>query len=341
MTEKYLSLFELKVGKDKAWFCDANLWNSIFEFDFKNGETRFLAKLPEEGSDNFIVGGGIAKYQNKIVVSPRNGNNIYVFDTSKNSFDKISVQGIYRPESDVFTTVEVYKNYAYIFPLNTDCILRVDLNTFEYIKVLSWLDVAGMSPADYRKKHTPWFRDIVRKGDECELKFWDGDKKLIFDMNNESFTLVDNNSLKSLMDKIGLKDNNQSEMWFDYTFENKICFIPRTGEYLVSYDIHNESIQKHGLFKLANDKDAIERIVKTTSNITAKLQINNYIYFFSNYDGELCRYDVNTDELVRWPVMISQDDVNEIYKKAFSVHPIYEQKNYCLENFIKTLCSDQ
>ena len=316
---------DIAFSKDKAWFCHI-YYNALFSLDLDTYEISLETFLPKGRSD-FNQYSFMEYYNGKLIISPRNAENILIYDIDTKEITTVGIDlhidglhGVF----NLFSKVKIYNNNAYIFPGRYPAIIKLNLDTLELTYLTEWYDEIKEYVIDSGKVLFPY---INCYDDKCVyLPFWQGNIIVQFYMEtgthqihivgNEKtpFSGIQYNGQEfwiSLRDKKALlkwnkidntviqysklPDNIMMENGFAYIerFENNIFAIPLYGDHIVCLDTTTGEFTKIKKL-LTNIVEEIEMFGFTQNNMLCYRRDNkNNLWLYSVFEGEIKIMDLN------------------------------------------------
>ncbi len=215
-------LFEDAVCVDNRliFFCrDINLLCSI---QIDNGQLEILGKLPEEKLLGERLCGGIAVYNNNIVIAPLKARNIWIFSLDSCAWKQIELKefndGLGK---SFFRSVYIYNNKAFFFGGYYPAIVILNLDTYEIEYISEVFDEKGGVNTDLFFRSGP----VVFN-----------DRLYLASSIDNSVLVIDLKLLTYEWKKVGDKDDKYSGIVFDDGF---FWLSPRKGKYIIRWDGYN------------------------------------------------------------------------------------------------------
>ena len=142
-SEKYnrLLFYDIAVHDDIGWFCN-RLYSVLFRINLLTGKIDVETILPTESNNDIEQYGPIAYYDEKLIIAPRNGKSILIYDLNYKHIKRVEfdITGFDDENRyNLFTNIHITsENIAYIVPGRYYAIIKLDLNTFQITYLNSW-----------------------------------------------------------------------------------------------------------------------------------------------------------------------------------------------------------
>ena len=149
---------DIAVNGDIGWFCNI-YFSSLFRIDLTSGVIKLETLLPEQSKCDFNQYGPIALYGNKLVIAPRNGKYILLYDITDQKIKQLEfdMKGFEQEDQRVnlFCGVQVIGNQAVLIPGRYHAIIRINLDTEELTYLEEWYEEI--------KQHTRDLENLIFK----------------------------------------------------------------------------------------------------------------------------------------------------------------------------------
>ncbi|MCR4933663.1 MAG: hypothetical protein K6A29_05645 [Lachnospiraceae bacterium] len=186
-----VSFYDVALSNNVVWFID-QYHNVLEKMDLGTGEINIEAFLPIFPEMENIINqyGNIWKFDNLIVISPRNSNHILLYSLVEKTFNDIKVDSAYFGDAGTYNLINTcfaWKNYLYLIPGLYKRIIRVDVKKakIDYID-FGYDEIKHMISDPSR---VTFSRNAVYEN-VAYLTFWQGPYILKFDFLSAKSELI-------------------------------------------------------------------------------------------------------------------------------------------------------
>lgn len=258
------------IKDDYLWFCNIQ-YNALFKMKVDTGKISFITFLPET-ENTFDLYSPLSFYKDLLIIAPRNGKSIIIYDTENNNIKEIKLD-LKRLEDlnniNLFTSIYAYKDSAFLFPGRYPAIVKLNLHSFDVEYIDAWYKEIYPNIHDCGK--VVFSTAYVDKKGICLLPMWQDGILMKFDMNDCSFSI----------DMVG------TDSYSNVIFDNDNIYLAYKEKNLIDV-IDSDKIKKTIEISVPN------YIVE--SGFKKIFLFNNNIYCFPMKSNMILKYDINTKE---------------------------------------------
>lgn len=214
--DRPISFYDAVVVGEYAWFCNL-YYCALMKMNLNNGITEIVCFLPGCKWDFTCQYAFLERWENKLIIAPRMGQNIIIYDMSDNSIKSIPLKLNYLEKKmryNLLTNVYVYNDHCYIMPGKLPAIIDLDMRTENLSYIDEWYDEIKQYITS--KEKVIFSSTFLNNEGHCILPGWQGDYILDFDMNSLNWRITHEGSGMPLSD--GFDDNGTD--WFIYRDRN-------------------------------------------------------------------------------------------------------------------------
>lgn len=357
---------------NEMWFVTTEL-QLLCKCELGSGQISVMAEIPEVPHSYLLRYIGIVNYDNKIILVPRRGDAICIYNRDTNSFIKYYFNQEY--VTDCFGGIVLHDHYLFLTPLDYPAVVRFDIlaGKFEYfIECISDM----MRNIKKLKSRSAFTWTVGTYGDEFFLASSWSNQVLCFNMETLQYNIHE----------VGLSENmwrgivsDQENSWLIVYDSPKIVkWNRKTGEtkeynsFPDGFTAGNLSYKnilnfKDDIYVLAFEANHSCKLNKQTEIITyvdfglnyeeasslspyyelegkgydfGKKKSESEIVAFSLYDDSFVFIDVNSNLSTRIPLRVKERLFWNMRKKYESRKEMVESQEYTMSEFINCVTGD-
>ncbi len=339
---------DIAVNGDDAWVCGV-FYSALFHIDLRTLEISFLTILPARNIFGFNCYERLAYWNGKLIIAPNNSERILIYSIKENKISEIALPlELDIRQGQLFKSIFLYNNYAYMFPGLSQMVVKLDLFTNNIdcisidlnVKQLNENNIGGIQFYEgvlaQKEKGVVYFPClntgfIMRFDMNCDgysIYSIDGAKNIVsVNCTGEDFIISESNSTKMYIwdglnkveDFIIRKENYVSNtgMRKIFKYSNFIYFIPIMGNMILKMDCKNNSVS---CFKqIPYDFSEKLRDLNWGENknfICCKMISDNTLICYSVYDGKLVKLNFATGKTIEKDAIVNETDLKIIKKEV-------------------------
>lgn len=367
-----LLFYDIAVHENTGWFCN-RLYSVLFRINLESGEISVESILPTESECDIEQYGPIEYYDNQLIIAPRNGKSILIYDLeskeiNKVNFDLTEFGGVSR--YNLFTGIHIVNNIAYIVPGRYHAVIKLHLDTYQVEYLDSWYQKILESSIDEGKVISVF--SVLESSKVLKMADWQNSQ--IIEINLEdgsaqtskvknyggisSFNVQANFNLVAYKEKAKIVnvdtqeelDLNINGINYDggikamFVWNNMVYIFPVRGNMVLSVD-YEKKIQKEFISLPKEPVKGMEEAAFVNINFLCVKKIEkNKVIASSLYENKIYLIDLENGTYIFFPNSFPIETEEKIRKKItkyYFANLEIEKGNEEVDDWLKAIVNNR